>query len=194
VFGVGGDEVAPVAIDYVGDAPQLLVLGESGTGRTTALQTIVTASLAAEPDLRVIAERGQWPVASSWSTAEVEVALAAVSASSRPQLVVLDDVERAQPGVLDAIGRLARNTDRRDVRVVVAGRAHDVVRSYDDAIRFLMSVRHALLLSPAADVETSFDLRPARVRPAPIPGRGILVRRRGAIPVHVALSSSKATL
>jgi S-DNA-T family DNA segregation ATPase FtsK/SpoIIIE len=196
VIGVGGDEVAPVAIDYVGDAPQLLVLGESGTGRTTALQTIVAASLAAEPDreVRVIAERGEWPVEALWTIAEVEAAVAEVSVSSRPQLVVLDDAERAQPGVLEAVGRLARNPERRDVRVVVSGRAHDIVRSYDDAIRFLMSVRHALLLSPAADIETSFDLRPARVRPAPIPGRGVMVRRRGAIPVHVALSGSKAAL
>lgn len=196
MIGLGGDEVAAVAIEYVNDAAQLLVLGESGSGRTTALRTIVAASLAAEPDreVRVIAERGTWPVPAIWASADVEAAVAELQASSRPQLLVLDDAERAQPGVLDAVGKLARNPERRDVRVVVSGRAHDIVRSYDDAIRFLVSMRHALLLSPAADIESSFDLRPARTRPMPIPGRGILVRRRGAIPVQVALSGSEASL
>jgi S-DNA-T family DNA segregation ATPase FtsK/SpoIIIE len=199
-IGVGGDEVEPVVVDFDGGGPNLLVLGESGSGRTTALQTIATSSLRADPTraVWVIADRGAWPseiAGRAQSEAEAEALLGRLrSASAASHLLIVDDAERLPRSVADAVGALARNMDRLDLRVIVAGRAHDVIRSYDDWLRYLVSLRHAVLLSPPPDIESTFDLRPARIRPPSLPGRGLLVSRQGVVPLQVARVGLSAVL
>jgi S-DNA-T family DNA segregation ATPase FtsK/SpoIIIE len=188
--GVGGDDRSAV---WLGPrhGPHLLVLGESLSGRTTALRTVVERLLAEDPDRRlaVVAQRrtAAWAwedhpqlLASASSSTDVDAVLDAVESSARagrPVVLAMDDAEGlALPGTVgDRLDGLLRTARDNGLRSVVAGRAADWPRLFDGWARYLTSLRTVLLLAPTPDSAVALDIRlPQTVVPM-VPGRGFLV-------------------
>jgi S-DNA-T family DNA segregation ATPase FtsK/SpoIIIE len=188
--------VEPVALRFDRDGPHLLVLGESGSGRTTALLTVASVSRVVDPSLPILAlSPFGWTLpelVDRWEVDETGMltALDELNADPRPALVLVDDADRLSRAVGERLLPLIRDAGRTGIRMVVAGRAVDVLRSYEDWLRYLTSLRVGLLLTPPPELESAFDLRPSRVRLPPLPGRGILVGRGTSTVVQVARRSA----
>ncbi|SDP38596.1 DNA segregation ATPase FtsK/SpoIIIE, S-DNA-T family [Pedococcus dokdonensis] len=186
-IGVGGDDAAPV---WLGPrhGPHLVVLGESLTGRTTALRTVAGRLLAEDPT-RVLAvvtrRRGS---AAGWDSMPRRIALAegpedlndlldAVEASPAPVVLVVDDAEAlgASASAGDRLERLLRDARGSGLRSVVGARTADWARLFDGWARYLASLRVALLLAPTPEAAMAAETRlPATVVPM-VQGRGFLV-------------------
>jgi hypothetical protein len=72
------------------------------------------------------------------------------------------------------------------VRCIVTGRTTDIIRSYEDWLRYMVAQRHALLLASTPEAESAFGVRPGRTRPVAVPGRALLVHRAGTTALQVA--------
>ena len=203
-LGVGGDDGSPV---WLGPrhGPHLLVLGESLTGRSTALHTVASRLLEEDPTRRVVvlARRrssldrwaGHPPLLAAGSPLDgLDALLDAVETSTVPVVLVVDDAEGlALPGLagdrLDAILRGARDSG---LRSVVGARTADWARLFDPWARYLTSLRVALLLAPTPESGLVLEVRlPPSVVPM-VPGRGFLVAPGGAELVQVSVLTTSA--
>lgn len=192
VIGIGGLELEPAVVDASPGA-HLAILGESGTGRSTALRALAEAHLR-RPGSRVLvfAPRGG-PLQSLADRPGVVVVgadgadalLAAASAEPAGLLVVIDDADRWPSSASDGLERLVRLGRDCGVRVAVGLRAGDWSRSFEGWTRFIASLKSGLLLSGFAELGPSFDVR-LEPLPAPVPGRGYLIARGRAELVQVA--------
>lgn len=186
-IGVGGDDASPV---WLGPrhGPHLVVLGESLTGRTTALLTVAGRFLA-EDESRVLAvvtrrrgSAGAWDalprrIAVAQGPEDLDDLLTAVESSTVPVVLVIDDAEAigASVSVGDRLDRLLRDARGTGLRSVVGARTADWARLFDGWARYLASLRVALLLAPTPEAAMAVEVRlPATVVPM-VQGRGFLV-------------------
>lgn len=186
-IGVGGDDASPV---WLGPrhGPHLVVLGESLTGRTTALRTVAARLLVEDPSrvLAVVSRRrgsaGAWAslprrIALAQSPEELDDLLTAVESSTAPVVLVIDDAEAIGASVSagERLDRLLRDARGTELRSVVAARTADWARLFDGWARYLASLRVALLLVPTPEAAMAAEVRlPATVVPM-VQGRGFLV-------------------
>ncbi|KRF23880.1 FtsK/SpoIIIE domain-containing protein [Phycicoccus sp. Soil803] len=186
-IGVGGDDASPV---WLGPrhGPHLVVLGESLTGRTTALQTVAGRLLVEDPRrvLAVVTRRrgsaGGWAslprqLAVAQGPEELDDLLTAVESSTAPVVLVIDDAEAigAPVSAGERLDRLLRDARGTELRSVVGARTADWARLFDGWARYLASLRVALLLAPTPEAAMAAEVRlPATVVPM-VQGRGFLV-------------------
>lgn len=198
-LGIGGDDGSAV---WLGPrhGPHLLVLGESLTGRSTALHTVAARLLEQDPGRRLAVLARRRATLERWtdhprllvvgSPADgLEALFEAVEGSDHPVVLVIDDAEGlALPGSfgdrLDALLRSARDTG---LRSVVGARTADWARLFDPWSRYLTSLRVALLLAPTPESGLTLEVRlPATVVPM-APGRGFLIAPGEAELVQVSV-------
>ncbi|MEV1130077.1 FtsK/SpoIIIE domain-containing protein [Agromyces sp. NPDC049794] len=199
VIGVGGPELEPVVADTRAGA-HLVVLGEQGSGRSTALATLIAAESAAGGGSFMIASARPGPLdpvashrgcaAFARSRPELAEMLDRLDehGTRHPRLLVIDDADELVGELGDRLERLMRAARDTGLRVVVSARAADWVRSFDPWVRYLTSLRSVLMLTNHTELAPMFDVRlpygPSA--PAPAPGRGYLVAAGNATHVQVA--------
>lgn len=190
LVGVGGDEVLPVHFDPRLGRPHLLVLGEARSGRTTALAALAASAHRLQPERRLVwlGDPGaHWSDDVPLERLDISDADDFLAALTGPAVVVVDRAEGiTDPMLTTTLHELARGGTSRDVWMLVGGRSVDVLRSYEDWLRYLVSLQTVLLLNPTPDAELAFDIRPSRLRPPMLPGRGLLVSAGTGTPVQVA--------
>ncbi|MFE7317592.1 FtsK/SpoIIIE domain-containing protein [Streptomyces sp. NPDC057555] len=189
LLGVGGDELAPVGVDFAGDAPSFLISGPPGGGRSTTLATVAVSLLAGgtrlvvltprESPLRALAQHPQATVLEAVDPSNDEVT-EALEAQSGPVVVLVDDADMlAQLPSADPVLREIATTGRdRGIGLVAAGTPETLTGASIGWLGQVRRVRKALLLSPQSPSEG--DLLGVRVpydllRSRPQPGRGLTV-------------------
>ncbi|WP_345214782.1 FtsK/SpoIIIE domain-containing protein [Georgenia halophila] len=166
-LGRGGDDGSAVHVSCE-PGEVVLVVGPSGSGRTTALQTLRSQLTGGGRDV-VSPDPGE-PVPDGAG------------------VVVLDDLDRWPPNHLDELA--AALAGRRDLTVLAAARSESVAAAYRGPLALWRPRATLLILRPAhaftaqlTDVNLRSVVDP--VRPYQ-PGLGVVVRRGRAMPVQVA--------
>lgn len=203
---VGVDERYRPAAVNLDREPRFLVVGPSGSGRSTALRTVVSAIRSVEPLAPMflfaprrtpLTELGGWTSTSNTPETMLQVVgelRTAISARSgeggHPIVVVIDDgddlAESTSPlsGAFDQIQRAAADSG---VIFLAAVTSFKAMRTYSSWIGPLRSAKNGLLLwadSQSADVfETRLPNAPSGDVP---PGRAQLFSARGSRPIHIA--------
>jgi DNA segregation ATPase FtsK/SpoIIIE, S-DNA-T family len=203
-LGIESHRLEPAWVD-LGDVPHFLIAGPGGTGRTTALQTLVHAYLAGAPDLRAYALVPRRLSAlrhdSGWSDLAIGIDACEQLAQSLAEevrgrdessdrlLIVVDDGDELADGrvatALELIVRRGRDTQ---VHVIAAAQTHSVHRAFAGWLAELKKLKHGLLLQPDIDIDGDmFGVRlPRKSSRAFPPGRGYLTRRGSLTLVQVA--------
>ncbi len=194
-LGLGGPEIQTVGVDATPGA-HLVVLGESRTGRSTALRMLAESHLARDGERVAVFAPRQGPLgdlagrpntlAFASSPAEADALLAAVAAAPRGTLLLIDDSEQLPSSSADALERMLRQGRDSGLRVAVAARAGDWARAFDGWVRYLTGLKSALLLSDFSALGPVFDMRLDALPVPRAPGRGYLVASGGATIVQVA--------
>lgn len=190
VIGVGGDTAGPVHLDV---GLGVLVVGPSGSGRSTALATIAAGLVADGRPVLTVGRDG--PVGAG----ELVEHLRRPPAEPRAAVLIIDDVDvltRTTPELDDLLAELvtaAEGGDPSVPRVVVSARTDRAAAAYRGVVAALRGSAPVLVLSPAApgssDVAGDLALTVDPMRPEH-PGRGALVHRGRATSVQVASDRS----
>ena len=160
-----------------------LVAGPSGSGRTTALQTIAHQLRLANSDLILVgvaptaeAELFSAGVFDGYGTVEgLDDVLIAASTEDRRWVIIIDDADRIdiEKGPLLDLAKSAPP----NVTLIAAGRSATLRQAYGHWTRFVRASGSGILLQP--DPTTDGDLLSARLprdgRLPELPGRGYLV-------------------
>jgi len=189
-IGVGGPEVDTVAVRLGAGSNHLLIAGPLQSGRSTTLLSILEGLIAANPETSctVVATRPgpmrdldpshpniRRVVVDHAAIAEV---LEGVADEADPHAVLLiDDAESIStvPGVSDRLDQLLRSGGDRTPKIIAAARVNDLPTIYDPWIRYLISLRRAVLLQPTADDAFIFGARLSAIPPPLTTGRGIII-------------------
>lgn len=197
-IGVGGPEVEPVVIS--GMPTILLVAGPRQSGRSSTLLGLIE-SIRPQPDhLLVIAPRPsplrnvpERPGCTTHARAtDVDRALDTfIEEAVAGSLLVIDDAETisSAPGVSARLEQILRDASETGVHVIVSARVNDLPGMFDPWARYLMSLRHVLLLQPTVDDAFLFGAKLPRIPPPMTPGRGLLIERERLTVLQVALES-----
>jgi S-DNA-T family DNA segregation ATPase FtsK/SpoIIIE len=204
VLGVADVTHEPVAVDF--SEGHLLVVGQSRSGRSTALAAVLASLVQRGPDVYV-AGMGSSPLRHLELPGRTAFAdpseLAALAAELQgviqtypevPRVLVIDDADRLleDPAVAAAFDPLARSDA---VRFVASLETSSMVAGYFQSMLMqqLKKVRRRLLLQPVDDGETQtvigsrFPLRPGLAMP---PGRGVLLADRTPVIIQVGVGST----
>ena len=203
-LGIGGDDAGPVTVDVAGG---LLVVGPDGTGRSTALATVLqglldrglrACVLATDGPLAELAGEplGRHPGLVGWTagTPATAAALAERCAREVRDVLVVDDADRlgrADPALDETLAGwvLHRATGGRDRPVIVAAaRTDQAAAAYRGLCAALRGTTTVVLgpLEPGSGDVAGTDVAAAAdpVRPRH-PGRGVVVRAGRPTPVQV---------
>ncbi|MGH3914363.1 MAG: FtsK/SpoIIIE domain-containing protein, partial [Pseudonocardiaceae bacterium] len=212
-IGVGGDHLAPVDIDLAEAGGTFLVCGPQGSGRSTALMTmlhslagrvngelpVIVVCPRPSPLRRLVGLPGVSAIVTGGASADLRVELDdALAYAGTPVAVVVDDAELlADDPAAPLLERLVRQARDADSLVIAAGTTEDLlVARYRGWLAAARRSRSGLLLNPASYVDGEvFDLKlPRSTADGWPPGRGLLVRRGSTLAVQVpALSRSVLT-
>lgn len=185
VLGVGGDGAQPQHLDISADG--VVIAGPARSGRSTALRVVARGLVAAGRSVAVVAPRGG-PV-----TADPGIVVLGHDCASVPpgiDVVLVDDVEMVQSVATQEWLRqlvVARGESGAPV-VVLAGDTDAMLTSFSGPVAALRRRRpDGILLAPRSpsDGEVLGVRAPRGLPPGP-PGRGLLVRNGGCVPVQVA--------
>jgi S-DNA-T family DNA segregation ATPase FtsK/SpoIIIE len=194
LIGVGGDDASGVMVDV---SRGLLVVGPSGTGRSTALATLVGELRQAGCTVATIARDGPLTClpSGSWS-ADPTGAAALVrrcSGPDGPDVLVVDDLDlfaRTDPATDEAFAGWVH--EGVGPVLVAAARTDLAAAAYRGACAALRGSAARLVLAPlepgsqdVAGCDLALAADPTRPRH---PGRGVLVQGGHLTPVQVALS------
>ncbi|WP_155856144.1 FtsK/SpoIIIE domain-containing protein [Cellulomonas sp. URHD0024] len=191
--GVGGPELEPLTLDPVRVGEHVLVLGESSTGRSTALATIA-AGAPAETRFAVFAPRTgplsvmrDDPRCIVFATTpdDVDALLDACESAPAGLVVLVDDAESWPARTSDRTERALRAARDTGLRAFVAARTTDWARSFDGWTRYLGSLRTAIVLGPGAQAGHVLEVRLPAARGTVPPGRGHLVSRGASLELQV---------
>jgi len=186
LLGIGGDDQAPIMVDFAGKAPAFVVVGPAGAGRSTALVTLAVSLLAggtkvvavtprSSPLRRLASHPGALVLAEPNPTADaLDTAIAQLGA---PCVVLVDDADLlAQMPAADAALRRIVSTGRdRGIGLAAAGSSETFVQSIVGWLGEARRIRQGVLLGPTSMGEG--DLVGARIPPNQLrkpvrPGRG----------------------
>lgn len=201
VVGLGGDDAGPVTVDA---GAGLLVVGPAGSGRSTALATLVLGLADVGATVAVVARDS--PLATAARAAGLGCAGSAAAAAalvdrvasggSGIDAIAVDDIDALARTAGDLDDRLAawvHATERGDPAptLLAACRTDRAASAYRGAIAALRGAATVVVLSPdeagsaeAAGADVGAVCDPALPRH---PGRGAVVVRGRATPVQVAL-------
>jgi S-DNA-T family DNA segregation ATPase FtsK/SpoIIIE len=171
----------------------LAVTGPAGSGRTTALRTLASAALLAEPAATVAvvsADPDEWRTLPG-----VEVAARLADLESWPPggrgLLLVDGIEELGPAAADDLDR-AVATLAPGSHLAVGGRA-EAFRGLRPWQRTVTATRSGVLLRPGSEDGEVLRVRlPKGAPPRPLPGRGFLVDGGRAEQVQVARTPEPA--
>lgn len=193
-IGLGGDDVAPVAVDLT--AGGLLVGGPPRSGRSTALLTVGRGLLAAGQRVVAVAPRpsplrelpGCLP--SDGDAAALHRQLLGDGGALRPGVLLLDDAELlAESPLAPTLDRAVREGRHAGLAVVAAGTTAELVLGFRGFVPDLRRLRTGLLLQPqsAADGDLLAVRLPSPMLGQGVAGRGVLVAGGSVTAVQVAL-------
>lgn len=174
LLGVGGDEQAPVLVDFAGKSPAFTVVGPAGSGRSTVLATLAVSLLAggtgivaltprASPLRRLAAHPRAVVLADPNPSAEqLDQAIAGLGA---PCVVLVDDADLLvqMPAADAALRRVVACGRDRGLGLAAAGSAETFVQSMIGWLGETRRIRQGVLLGPATVGEG--DLFGARIPP-----------------------------
>jgi hypothetical protein len=120
------------------------------------------------------------------SPADIQARLTALADEPMTTHLFVDDADQLGADARPLLEEAMRAARDRNLRVFVAGRSSEMLRSFESWIRYLVGQKCALLLCPGPDEGSVFDLRLPR-KQATIPGRGFLVVRETWEPIQVAM-------
>jgi S-DNA-T family DNA segregation ATPase FtsK/SpoIIIE len=194
LVGVGGDELAPRGLSPARDGSQWAVLGETGSGVSTALATIASRLLSNGRRVCVVgAHSTAWDALRQdprvlWcdDTAGLDQLLA--DRRDVPDLgVLVDGADQLLDTPWDLTLREVATLGRTDGGLVVVGARADVVSvQYRGLAVAVARHRTGILLGPTTTTAAElFGVRVPVERHAR-PGRGYLVRSGVAVPIQVA--------
>jgi S-DNA-T family DNA segregation ATPase FtsK/SpoIIIE len=178
VLGVGGDGAEPVAVDLAAGSGRLLVVGPPGSGRTSALITVLHQALHRKA---VVAA----PRRSALATAAARHGLRVLETEQSADVVadvlrsrdflIVDDIEAiAETEIGDALTRWVRDMSQGMI-VCAAARTDTLAVTFRGLGAELRRARFGLLLQPGPVDGELFGIRLPRARAVPVRGRGVLV-------------------
>jgi len=201
LFGVGGDELAPVGVDLQESGPGFVIAGPPKSGRSTTLMA-ATQSLTERgvPVVLVTPRRSplrQWEgrpnvlgVLGGDATGD-DLRELTDKAGSDPYVVVVDDAELIYDTPLDeAFEEVIRTGLDGDHAIIAAGSADSMGSQYRGFLVEARKSRTGLLLSPQGAAEGDlFNVRLPRDAGGGPTGRGLLIRGGSVLQVQaVALA------
>ncbi len=203
-LGIGGDEVETVFVELSKVSPVLLIAGPRQSGRSTALTHMRAALIrSGRSTSLVLAPRpGPWadlpdePDTAAGNHEVIEDPALFSEALDRlttdtpsSGLLVIDDAEALAgvPGVAEKLDRIVRRAAELDLLVLMGARVNDLPGLFEPWARYVVSLRHVVLLQPSPDDLFLFGQKLASTAPqASVPGRGVLVDSSGCTVVQVA--------
>jgi S-DNA-T family DNA segregation ATPase FtsK/SpoIIIE len=194
MVGLGGDNVAPVWVDFSGVAASYVIAGPPGSGRSTALASLavsllrggtgVVALAPRESPLRGLEGRRGAAVITSLTPTEQDL-MAALEAVGRggPAVVLVDDADLLAMTPADNLLRDIASSGRdRSLGLVCAGPAEALVSPLSSWIGQVRRSRKGLLLSPQSIGEgdiLGLRLPHNVIRVNRVPGRGFTTDSAG---------------
>ena len=164
-----------------------IVAGPPRSGKTTALDTFVTAALPCVTQVMVAAwhpspltEAGPGVSAAVGVDESVGMLKGLVEGSDSGVLLVVDDLHDFADSEVDRlVAELLRDSRRRSMMVVASASADRARRAYDGALREIRGFKSGILLQPDVDMDGDIlSVRLPRMANMRFPaGRGYLVRR-----------------
>jgi DNA segregation ATPase FtsK/SpoIIIE, S-DNA-T family len=196
LVGCGGDDAGPVGIDLAADR-FALVAGPPGSGRSTALTSMARSLHAAGVDVLAICPRpsplaeGPWQVRRLDQLAEARHTPQAAELLARPQVLLIDDVERLRDHPWETVLCQVAD-DPAAAGVVAAGTTSTLLASFRGLAGIARVHRTGVLLRPesAGDGEV-LGIRAQLDDHSPV-GRGLLVVRGQQTAVQVAIGAMTA--
>ncbi|MFF4354441.1 FtsK/SpoIIIE domain-containing protein [Streptomyces sp. NPDC001530] len=194
MLGLGGDEVAPVWVDFAGVASTYTIVGPPGSGRSTALLSLAASLLRAgtgvvaitprESPLRGLEGHPKAVVLSSPAPGEEELRTALETVGGAA-VVMVDDADLLAMSPLDGMLRDIASSGRdRCVGLAVAGPGEALVSPLSTWIGQVRRSRKGLLLSPQTISEgdvLGLRLPHNVVRVNRVPGRAFTVDEAGSL-------------
>jgi S-DNA-T family DNA segregation ATPase FtsK/SpoIIIE len=187
IVGVGGDELAPIAVDLETYGPGFTVAGPRRSGRSTALLGIATSVTQAGGTVVVLAPRR-----SPLRSLDGQPGVAAVVTESNPSpqdfvevlnaveghlMIVVDDAELLHPSdIQELLQQVLRDGRDQGHAMVVGGTTEELLRAMRGFTFDARSSRAGLLLTPESHLQGELlgvRLPRSAVFTGP-PGRGIL--------------------
>lgn len=185
LLGVGGDEAAPVGVDFAGSSAVFAVLGTAGSGRSTALASMAVSLLAGGTSLVVLTPRdsplralSRHPQARVFTEIDpsAEDVQAALDASAGPTVVVVDDADLLLSPACDRVLKEVALSGRdRGLGLLYAGMAESLQVALGSWVSAARRARRGLLLAPKSMQEGDMigvRLPTHLLRAVPAPGRG----------------------
>ncbi len=200
-------QLRPLNLDLA-DHPTLLIVGGAGSGKSTALQTVLAQLDSVSDDIRLVAGKRSGPLADHPSTVAIgsdsggqqlarlaeELAERIHSGTEggghRPVVLAIDDVDTFfdDATVSPALSSIVLHGRDAGAVILMTAPAFRTAHAYETWIRAMRSAGHGLILQPDGDKEEDiFDVRFPRGSALRFPpGRGYHVQRSTVVPVHVA--------
>jgi S-DNA-T family DNA segregation ATPase FtsK/SpoIIIE len=193
MVGIGGDDVAPVWVDFAGVSSTYVIAGPPGSGRSTALGALAVSLLRSgtgvvaltprESPLRGLEGRRGVAVISSLAPTEHELTAAIEAVGGRPTVILVDDADLLAMTPADNLLRDIASSGRdRSLGLVCAGPAEALVSPLSAWIGQVRRSRKGLLLSPQSIGEgdiLGLRLPHNVVRVNRVPGRGFTTDASG---------------
>ncbi|KUN18372.1 cell division protein FtsY [Streptomyces antibioticus] len=194
MLGLGGDDVAPVWVDFAGVASTYTIVGPPGSGRSTSLLSLGASLLRAgtgvvaltprESPLRGLEGHPKAVVLTSPAPGEEELR-AALETVGGVAVVMVDDADLLAMSPLDGMLRDIASSGRdRSVGLAVAGPAEALVSPLSTWIGQVRRSRKGLLLSPQTVSEgdvLGLRLPHNVIRVNRVPGRAFTVDEAGSL-------------
>ncbi|MFF3334054.1 FtsK/SpoIIIE domain-containing protein [Streptomyces sp. NPDC002888] len=162
LLGLGGDEVAPVGVDFADSSPTLAVAGPPGSGRSTTLASLAVSLLSSGTRLVVLTPRdsplrtlhghpGVQLLTSRTPTAQEFTA--ALETGSEPRVVLVDDADLLTLPDIEADLRALVESGRERGIGVVAAATGDTMAGAMGWLGALKRQRRGVLLDPQSLME-----------------------------------------
>ena len=209
MFAVGGLDVAPLDVDLRAAGYTFVVAGPRGSGRSTALLSLVGSLLraggAAARPVRIVTPRRS-PLRQLAGTPGVTVLtqpdllateLAGLAAATGPSVLVVDDADHLLDNpATSQLDRLLRTASDDERLVVIGGTTVDLLRRFSGWTFEARQSRSGMILQPASAAEGELlDVRLPRStgsQAQALPGRGVLAVRGRWLVAQVLLPAPPA--
>ncbi|MEX5637208.1 FtsK/SpoIIIE domain-containing protein [Parafrankia sp. FMc2] len=185
LLGLGGDEAAPLLLDFAGRAHTFLIAGPPGSGRSNALATLAVSLLAGGTRLVVVTPR-ESPLRRLAAHPQVTLAGMDSLTVEGPAVVLVDDVDLfGYNSVLDPpLREIVASGRDRGIGLAYAGTGEVLSQSISGWLGEARRSRQGVLLAPQTSLEG--DLLGTRI-PASLlrggvrPGRGHITDAAGML-------------
>jgi len=198
LLGLGGDDVAPVGVDFAGSSPTFVVVGPPGSGRSTALASLAVSLLASGTRLVVLTPResplralnGHPGVRLLTSPSPTAQGLAAALGSGdEPRVVLVDDADLlVLPEIDQDLRALVESGRDRGIGVAAAATGETMAGAMG-WLSALKRHRRGMLLDPQSVMEG--DILGVRLTQAQLrnrlQGRGLTVDPRSGELINVQI-------